>query len=267
MLDAAKYGPWAVISGASEGTGRALAGQIAAAGINCVLVARRAEPLEALADELRAAHGVDCVTASVDLYTHDACAQIKAAVGDREIGLYVSNAGADPSGSHFLDAAVDDWLGQVNRSVTNLVRCCHHFGGLMRVRGRGGLLIVGSGACYGGGAFMTNYAGVKGFGLNFSEGLWAELQPYGVDVLYAALGTTDTPAFRKLLAEKGMPVPPGLADPAVVAETLLARLPHGPVLNWGQDDDQPGMSPVSAAGRRARVLAIGESTKRIFGER
>jgi short-subunit dehydrogenase len=266
MLDAASYGPWAVISGASEGTGKALAKQIAAAGIHCVLIARRLGPLDELADALRAAHGVECITASVDLYGSDACAEIKAVVGSREVGLYVSNAGADPSGSHFLNTSVDDWIGQANRSVINLLRCCHHFGGLMRDRKHGGLLIVGSGACYGGGAFMANYAGVKGFGLNFAEGLWAELLPHGVNVLYAALGTTDTPAFRKLLAEKGMAVPPGLADPAVVAETLLDRLPHGPVLNWGQDDDQPGMSPVSAAARRARVLAIGESTKRIFGE-
>lgn len=266
MLDAARYGPWAVIAGASEGTGRAIADQVAAAGIHCVLIARRLDPLDALAAELRDAHGVDCITASVDLYAYDACAAIKAAVGDREIGLYVSNAGADPSGAHFLDSPLDDWLGQANRSVTNMLRCCHHFGGAMRGRGRGGLLLVGSGACYGGGAFMANYAGVKAFGLNFAEGLWAELRPHGVDVLYAALGTTDTPAFRALLMAKGLQLPPGLADPAFVAETLLDRLPHGPVLNWGQDDDQPGMSPISAAARRARVLAIGEATKRIFGE-
>jgi hypothetical protein len=80
-----------------------------------------------------------------------------------------------------------------------------------------------------------------------------------------ALSTTDTPALRKLLAAKGLPLIQGLADPAEVATHALARLPHGPIANWGQDDDEPGMSPVSAAARRQRVLAIGESTKRIFG--
>ena len=62
-----QYGPWAVIAGASEGTGRAYARQVAAQGVNCVLVARREGPLTALADEISAANHVQCVTAAIDL--------------------------------------------------------------------------------------------------------------------------------------------------------------------------------------------------------
>ncbi|RJF91167.1 SDR family NAD(P)-dependent oxidoreductase [Sphingomonas cavernae] len=260
------YGPWAVISGASEGTGRAFARKIAREGINCVLIARRERPLAELADELRGEYGVECVTAAIDLSAPDASDRVKAAAGDREVGLYVSNAGADPEGARFLDIEVDRWVDQVNRGIVNLMRCCHHFGGQMRGRKRGGLLLVGSGACYGGSSFMATYAGLKAFGLNFAEGLWAELRPHGVDVLYAALGTTDTPAFRALAASKGLPLPPGLADAQEVAEVVLSRLADGPLMNWGLEDEDAGHLPMSASARRTRVLAIGEATKRIFGE-
>ncbi|MCJ8159794.1 SDR family oxidoreductase [Sphingomonas sp. LaA6.9] len=266
MSLAERYGPWAVISGASEGTGRAFARRIAADGIHCVLIARRQGPLDELADELRQEYGVECVTAAIDLSAPDASERVKAAAGDREVGLYVSNAGADPEGSRFLDIEVDRWVDQVNRGIVNLMRCCHHFGGQMRERKRGGLLLAGSGACYGGSSFMATYSGLKAFGLNFAESLWAELRPHGVDVLYAALGTTDTPAFRALAESKGLPLPAGLADPQEVAKVVLSRLADGPLANWGLEDDDAGYLPMSAAARRARVLAIGEATRRIFGE-
>lgn len=266
MSFAERYGPWAVIAGASEGTGRAFARKIAGEGVSCILIARRAHPLEALAAQIRAEHGVECVTASLDLAAPDACARVIAAVGAREVGLYVSNAGADPNGARFLDRDIEAWVQLVNRNIVTTMRCCHHFGAAMRARRRGGILLVGSGACYGGASFLATYSGSKAFEMCFGEGLWAELRPHGVDVLYFALGQTDTPAFRALLAEKGQPVPSGLATPDDVAALGLARLPHGPIHNWGQDDDVAGYAPNSPAARRARVLAIDQQTKPIFGE-
>ena len=205
MSFAERYGPWAVIAGASEGTGRAFARKIAANGVPCILIARREAPLAALAAEIRRESGLTCLTAVVDLTSPDAPEQIRAAVGDREVGLFVSNAGADTNGARFLDRDLDVWLDHVRLNVVTTLSCCHHFGKLMRARGRGGLLLVSSGACYGGASFMAAYSASKAFVLNFGESLWAELRPHGVDVLNLILGRTDTPAFRKLLAEKGMP--------------------------------------------------------------
>jgi short-subunit dehydrogenase len=260
-----RYGPWALITGASEGTGREFARQIAAKGLPSVLVARREGPLKDLAAEIRAESGVECVTATVDLAAPDAGAQLVAAAGGREIGLFVANAGADPNGSNFLDREVGAWRDLTQRNVMNVLEACHHFGGLMRARGRGGLLIVGSGACYGGASHLTTYSATKAFQLCFAEGLWAELRPFGVDVLYLVMSTTDTPALRALLAEKGQPVPPGTASAADVAAEGLARLPHGPVRNWGQDDDASGFGGASASQRRARIEMIDEMSKAIFG--
>src|SRR5579859_4518939 len=142
MTLADRYGPWAVIAGASEGTGQAFARLIAAQGVNCVLVARREAPLAELAETIRAESGVDCVTAQVDLGEPDAAEKIIAAVGAREVGLYINNAGADPNGASFLGKPAEAWLQLVNINVATLLRCCHHFAGPMKARGRGGLLIV-----------------------------------------------------------------------------------------------------------------------------
>jgi uncharacterized protein len=262
-----RYGPWAVVAGASEGTGRAFARKIAANGVPCVLIARREGPLTALADEIRSESGIACVAAAMDLASPDAPEQLFAAVADREVGLFVSNAGADPNGTRFLERDVDVWLDQVRLNTITTLSCCHHFGKLMCTRGKGGLLLVNSGACYGGASFMTVYSASKAFALNFGESLWAELRPHGVDVLNLVLGRTDTPALRKLLAGKGLPVPPGLASPDEVAEVGLARLPEGPVHNWGLSDDVAGYAPSSASTRRSRILAIDASTKQVFGDK
>ena len=260
-----RYGPWAVIAGASEGIGRAFAQAIAARGVNCILVARREEPLAAVAEDIRKQSGVECVTVQQDLAAPDAAERLTNAVGTREVGLYVNNAGADPNGAHFLDRDIDRWLQQVSRNINTLLRCCHYFGGLMRQRRHGGILLVGSGGCYGGGSFMSVYSASKAFQLCLAESLWAELNPHGIDVLYLALGATDTPALRALLADKGLPLPTGLAAPEEVAEAGLAHLSGGPVHNYGQADDIAGIAPISPDERRARIRAIDQSTQRIFG--
>ncbi len=260
MNFAEQYGPWAVITGASEGTGRAFAHRLADERINCILVARREAPLQTLASEIKA-KGVECVTASVDLSAHDATERIVAAVGQREVGLLINNAGADTNGSRFLDRQSSDWDQLINLNVVTTMRNCHHFGRLMRSRGRGGMILVGSGACYGGIGGISVYTGVKAFDLCFGEGLWVELKPHGVHVLNLILSKTNTPAYRKLLERDAQPMPTDWASPDDVAKTGLARLALGPTFNWGQEDDAAGFAPNSPATRRARILAIEAMSK------
>ena len=263
---AEKYGPWAAIAGASEGVGRAIARALAAAGIPSVLLARREAPLAALRDEIRADYGVECAIATVDMSAPDACERIADAVGAREIGLFVNNAGSDTNGSRFLDRDVEAWAELVQRNVVTMMRCAHHFAAPMRARGKGGLLLVNSGACYGGAGFLATYSASKAFMLCFAEGLWSELRPHGVDVLTIALGQTDTPAYRTLLTEKGLPFPTNWAAPEDVARVALERLPHGPIQNWGLEDDVVGYAISSAAMRRERVLMIDKASRSTFGD-
>lgn len=259
---AKRYGPWALITGASEGTGASFARQLAEKGLNLILVARREGPLHALGRELRAAHEMECVTASIDLADDDAAEQLLAAADGREVGLLILNAGADANGSMFLDNAAANWDQLAMRNVMTVMRALHAFGAPMRERRRGGLMVVGSGACYGGLPGIGVYAATKAFDLVLCEALWAELEPHGVDVLSYVIGRTDTPAHRELMEARGMAIPEGLADPDDVARLGLARLPHGPVCNWGEADDEAIMSATSAAQRRERVRAIAAMSAR-----
>jgi len=251
-----RYGPCALIAGASEGTGASFARQLAEKGLDLVLIARREGPLTSLAQEIQAQYGVDCVTASVDLSADDAAERMKEAAGNREIGLFIFNAGADTNGSMFLDNQLANWDTLVMRNVMIVMRSCHIFGGPMRARKRGGMIIVGSGACYGGLPGISVYGATKAFDLVLGEALWAELKPHGVDVLNLIMGRTDTPAHRELMARLGIPFPDDCASADDVAALGLERLPHGPVQNWGLEDAEVGYAGSSAAERRSRIEAI-----------
>ncbi len=260
-----KYGPWAIVAGASEGTGRSFARSAAARGLNVLMIANGG-PLEAEAEAVRKDHGVEVATALIDLARPEACGQIIAAAQGREVGLYVSNAGTDYYGKRFHDGAISGWLDMIAVNTSTLVQAAHHFGGLMKARGRGGLLMVNSGACYGGGGRLAIYTACKAFQLRFAESLWVELQPHGVDVMSLVLGKTDTPNYHALQRKKGMPSDPNLASPDAVAEQGLNTLHLGPVQHVGLDDDDAGYFTWSAAQIRQRVVAMDAAIAQGFGK-
>ena len=191
-----KYGPWAVVAGASVGIGAEFCRRVAAEGVNVVLVSRRADRLELLAKELHAEHGVDTRVAAIDLSVTGAEADMFGATDGIEVGLFVYNAGADTINTYFLDAPAEDWLAMVRRNCSLPLLASHHYGGEMVARKRGGILLVTSGAAWAGGGRITTYGGTKAFDLVFAEGLWAELRGDGIDVLALVVGATDTPSLR-----------------------------------------------------------------------
>ena len=266
MTFAEKYGPWALIAGASDGVGLAFAKRLAREGLKLILISRNPAKLDAAAAELRAL-GAECVTASADLSLPDGADKAIAAAGDREVGLIVTNAGANSINSQFLDADIAAWEGLATMNVGTKLRLAHHFGRAMRDRGRGGMILINSGACYSGMFGLATYCGSKGFVLNFSEGLWAELRHHGIDVLSMVLGQTDTPSYRATLAKSGQPLPENWASPDDIADTALAQLPHGPIYNWGQTNDVAGYASGSPDDRRAKIVYIeqmtGDLTKRV----
>lgn len=259
MSFAEKYGPWALIAGASDGVGLAFAKQLAKEGLKLILVSRSQAKLDAAAAEVRSL-GAECITVSADFSKPDGTDKAIAAAGDREAGLVVTNCGADSINSKFLDADISEWQGLAEMNVGTKMRLAHHFGRQMRERGRGGLILINSGACYSGMFGLAAYCGSKGFVLNFAEGLWAELRHHGIDVLTMVLGQTDTPSYRATLAKSGQPLPENWASPDDIAEMALRQLPEGPIYNWGQTNDVAGMAPNSPDDRRAKIVYIEQMT-------
>jgi len=261
-IDAAQYGPWAVITGASDGTGAAFAHQLAQAGIHLVLVARREGPLQSLAAELEAEYGIETRTASIDLYNDDGAAAVIAAAAGLEVGFFVANAGSDTNGSQFLDKSIQPWEDLMLRNVLNVVRCTHYFAGPMRDRRRGGIVILSSGSALAGQPGGAVYSGSKSFQVNFSEALWCELRHHNVHVLCGVCAAMDTPTIRQLLADNDLPAPP-LLDPTDVVASFLEVLGQKPIhiSPFMGNDEQMAMVE---AGRLQGVLAMEESTKRFY---
>jgi short-subunit dehydrogenase len=210
-----------VVAGASEGVGACLARQLGERGVNVVLVARTQSKLE----EVAANVATETRILALDLSAADAASALATATDDLDVGMLVYNAGADPYMSHFLDEPVDAWQAMAARNCTTVLGAAHHYGGRMVTRGRGGIVLVTSGAAWAGGARLAVYGATKAFDLVLAEALWAELGPQGVDVLAMVLGATDTPAFRRLVGDRD--VGP-LDDADAVARDLLDNLGNGP---------------------------------------
>lgn len=200
---------------------------LAEAGLNLLLVARTPEPLAETAQRCSTL-GVEIRTVAADLVDPASIAAIAAATADVEVGLLIYNAGANTCSEHFLDGNLSDFARVVDLNITTMMALCKHFGGPMRTRRRGGILLVGSMAGYLGSVRHTVYGGVKAFGRVFAESLWLELLEYDVHVLELVLGVTRTPAMERVGLNFDVP---GLkvADPADVAREGLAALPNGPV--------------------------------------
>ncbi|MBL7491241.1 SDR family NAD(P)-dependent oxidoreductase [Frankia sp. AgB1.9] len=248
------YGPWGVVAGGSDGVGAAFAHELASRGLNVVLVARRVPVLAAFAAEIRAKHGVEVRTLALDLSAPGALAELAEATADVEVGLFVYNAGGDDFSTPFLDKDLATHLALVHRNCDSVLEAAYRFGGPMVARGRGGVVLVTSGAAWAGGATLATYGATKAFDLILAEALWAEWRSSGVDVLGLVLGKTDTPSMRRVFDAKGEPYGE-TADPADVAREAIDHLADGPTWIFGSPAPTGG-SPFGGAPRRDAVLAM-----------
>jgi len=230
MIAAMQYGQWALIAGGSEGVGASFAHKLAEVGIHLVLVARRSEPLEKLAQEIRASSGVQVRTQCVDLKQTQMLERIREVTDDIEVGLLIFNAGeTDSMMGPFLERGLDVVLAAVRVTTIGQTTLTHHFATRMAARGCGGIILVGSLSGNAGMPGVATYCAAKAFSQILAEALWCELKPRGIDVLSLVLGFTDTSARKRSgvpLAEvPGMPVL--TADD--VAQQALDNLAAGPV--------------------------------------
>jgi short-subunit dehydrogenase len=212
-----KYGPWALVTGASSGIGEQLARAIAAEGLDVLMVARRSDRLEAIAAELRRDHGVEAESIALDLAMRDFVGPLLAACEGKDVGLVVSNAGLGAKGT-LQESDVDHLAKLVDVNCRALVLLAHAFAPRLIARGRGGLLVTASIEAYSAFPYSATYAATKAFDRSFGEALWAELRQHGIDVLVLSPGATDTDILPSQ----------GLMRPEDVARQALDHLGSGP---------------------------------------
>jgi short-subunit dehydrogenase len=251
-----RYGPWAVVAGASEGLGAAFAGELAARGLNLVLLARRAELLAAVKERLGAGKAIEIRTVTCDLARPDLASALEAATRDLDVGVAVYNAAYAPVGD-LLDRSADELLRVVDVNVRGPLLFARTLAPAMAGRGRGGIVLMSSMAGFQGAPRIATYAASKAFNIVLGEGLWSELGPRGVDVLVSCAGAVRTPGYERTAGKDA----PGTLDAAVVAARTLDALGHGPTVVPGATNRLARFLLGRALSRRAAISIMAKSTR------
>ena len=208
QIDKKRFGPWALVTGASSGIGREFARQIAASGINVVLVARRDALLTELGRAISQEFDVQYRALAMDLSQEGFIAGLTDATHDIDIGLVVSNAGTGNSGE-FLK--LDSQLLQKTLRLNTMAHLdiAHHFGAKLAERRRGGIILAGAMGAENGVPCMANDGAAKAYVHSLGEALHYEFKPLGVYVTVLAAGFTNTAVLEKFgLDPKTMPMKP-----------------------------------------------------------
>jgi short-subunit dehydrogenase len=219
---------WVLITGASSGFGEEFAHQYAEKGHALVLVARRADKLEALAETLREQHGVQVVVEPTDLSNIAAVVRLHERLRERkiEIDILINNAGHGLQGA-FLDTPLDAALAMVQLDIASLTAVTHVFAQDMRRRRRGEILLVASVLAYQGVENFAVYAASKAYVLRLGEALHRELKPEGITFTTLCPGLSDT-GFASAARMKLSPVLKALMmKPAPVVRSGIRALRAG----------------------------------------
>ncbi len=226
---AKRYGSWAVVAGGCEEIGAALARAVAAHGIRLFLIDKSPEPLVALSRSITAASQVEVRAAPLDLSAPGDLEQARALTAGLEVGLFIYDSGPRRRDGRFVEQPLTQLLRTIQHNVIGPVALSHHFAAQMARRARGGIILIGSIEGCAGQAEAAIHSGSKAFEQIFTEGLWHELKPAGVDALccVAAYGGTSA-------QDPGLPH--SIPDAAIIAKEALEHLKDGPIWFAGESN-------------------------------
>jgi len=220
-----KYGPWALVAGGAQGIGEAYSHYAAAHGLNVAVLDRDQAALNKMAGDLTKKHGVECLPVKVDLSAADMLEQVVAAVGNREVGLLIYNAGIADVGPFFkTNTGLDFEKMKIAVNVMGPLVLTYHFAQPMLKRKAGGIVLMSSGAGLKGAPYYAHYSATKAYDIALGQALWGEFKPYNVDVLAVAAGMTLSTASEayKHLDTTHFQTPAQLVDEAMEA---LGKMP------------------------------------------
>ncbi len=234
-----RYGPYAMVTGASEGIGRAFAEKLASMGMNVVLVARRKDRLNLLATELEGRYSVSCPVIQADLSSDKQVDNLLQVTDSLDIGLVICNAGFGTAGD-FLASNVDTELNMLAVNCVSVTRLVHHFGLKLKQKGFGGVILLSSIVATQGVARSAHYSATKAYVHTLGEGLQQEWRGSGVDLLIVAPGPVETGFAKRSGMQLGK-----TASPQTVASQALDAL---------------GRQKLIHPGALAKSMAVGLST-------
>ncbi len=209
-----KYGPWALVTGASRGLGRAFCLELSQLGFNIVMVSRSAEKLQELKQELSDKSPVQIRTEALDLALPDSAEKLFQACADIDVGLLINNAGIFPKG-YFEKLELSELLQTVRLNCLAPLELTHRFTGRFQKRKKSGIIFVSSMQAFGAVPFMSNYSATKAYDMELAEGLRIELSPLGIDVLSLTPGFINRPGKKDGT---------GALDPDIIARQGLHKL-------------------------------------------
>lgn len=190
-----RFGPWAIVTGASSGIGKEFANQLAKEGINLILLARRENLLAKLASQLKDQYTVQVKYLSIDLTTDNFLEEIIDFSSGLDVRLLISNAGVAHMGA-FNKIPMTNLGRNLKLNVVTQMKLSHWFTSkLLEENKKGGLLLVSSTVAYQGIPYSANYSGAKSYVLNLGEALNYELKDHGINVTVLVPGPTDAPGL------------------------------------------------------------------------
>jgi uncharacterized protein len=212
-----KYGPWAVVTGATSGIGLELAERLAEAGFNLVINARRKAELDTISQHLATKYGIECRVVAADMSDIEGVELVKRAAEGLDVGLFVASAGFGTSG-HFIQNDIDEEVNMLRVNCEAVLVLTHHFSRLFVQKKRGGIILLSSLVAFQGVPNAAHYAATKAFVQSLAEGLYHELKPHRVDVLAAAPGPVNSSfSHRADLVMNGAASPQQIGVPILKA--------------------------------------------------
>jgi short-subunit dehydrogenase len=226
-IDKETFGPWAIITGASSGIGKEFARQVAASGINLILVARRLSLLEETGEALARNYNINYRALALDLSQEGFLERLEAATRDLDIGLVVSNAGTANPGP-FLSGDPEMMHQTVRLSVLAHLDLAHHFGAKLAARKRGGIILLSGMGASQGVPYMAHDSATRAYVLTLGETLHTELRQHQIRVTVLLPSPTHTPLFEKIgFDASSAPLQPMTVEQCV-SEGLAALCAHRP---------------------------------------
>ncbi|MGO4328207.1 SDR family NAD(P)-dependent oxidoreductase [Cupriavidus sp. 2TAF22] len=239
----------AVVTGASSGIGAVYADRLAARGFNLILVARRADRLAAVSEQLSKAYGVNVQTLTADLEKDADLAKVEAVLAEEQsISLLINNAGMSKM-RPLASTAVSDSLSQISLNIVALTRLTHAALPGFLSRNEGAIINIASILSIQYLPISAVYSGTKAYVLAFTRSLQNEIATTGVKLQLVLPGVTATEIWTE--GASGVPLAAIDKDKVMTAEDMvdaaLAGFDKGELVTWPSVADESLWSNFDAA--------------------